>query len=82
MTRHTTTPPPSHLVIGPARERRQPTRHAARYAIITAHGLILSLHDEPVPAGQGWGHDRELVALIRRHRIGDTIAWDARGREI
>lgn len=54
----------------------------ATYAIVTASGEIVSLHAEPVPAGQGWGHDHELVELVRPHRIGDRIEWDARGREI
>lgn len=56
------------------------TTHAA-YAIIDATGTIVSLHDEPVPAGEGWGSDRELVALIQPHQIGDRIEWDSRGNE-
>jgi hypothetical protein len=53
----------------------------APYAIIDAHGVILSLHADPVPAGLGWGFDRELVELRLPHHIGDTIQWDAHGRE-
>ncbi len=52
------------------------------YAIINSKGEIVSLHDEPVPAGQGWGHDHELVELAQPHTVGDRIDWDARGREI
>ena len=51
------------------------------YAIVTARGEIVSLHAAAVPAGAGWGFDRELVALARPHRIGDRIEWDARGTE-
>lgn len=53
----------------------------APYAIVTAQGIIVSLHTDPVPAGQGWGFDRELVELRRPHVIGDSIEWDAHGRE-
>ena len=52
------------------------------YAIIDANGVILSLHREAIPAGDGWGFDRELVELVAAHRVGDTIDWDAKGREI
>lgn len=53
----------------------------AAYAIVNRQGEIVSLHTEPVPAGEGWGHDHELVELSRQHRVGDRIEWDARGRE-
>lgn len=40
------------------------------YAIIDAKGTIISLHSEPVPPGEGWGFDRELlVELTRPHVI-------------
>lgn len=52
------------------------------YAIVTADGIIESLHDQPVPAGEGWGFDRELVELTRAHRIGDHIEYDEHGIEI
>lgn len=51
------------------------------YAIVNRRGEIISLHDAPVPAGQGWGHDHELVELVRPHRVGDRLDYDARGRE-
>lgn len=52
------------------------------YAIVDAHGTIVSLHDAPVPSGEGWGFDRELVELRRPHAIGDRIDYDQHGREI
>ena len=52
------------------------------YAIVTRRGEIVSLHADPIPAGHGWGFDRELVELTRPHRVGDVIDWDAHGREI
>lgn len=58
------------------------TTKTMSYAIVTAAGVIVSLHDEPVPAGQGWGHDRELVELTQPHKIGDTIEWNAKGCEV
>ena len=51
------------------------------YAIVSRHGEIVDLLTEPVPAGQGWGHDRELVELANPHRIGDRIDYDKHGRE-
>lgn len=57
------------------------TQTTTTYAIVTAQGVIVSMHDEPVPAGEGWGHDHELVELTRPHRVGDRIEWDARGIE-
>lgn len=53
-----------------------------RYAIVDRHGVIISLHDEYVPAGEGWGHDTELVELSRPHAVGDRIEYDASGREV
>lgn len=53
-----------------------------RYAIVDKDGAIISLHAEPVPPGVGWGFDRELVELRRRHAIGDRIDYDRHGREI
>ena len=52
------------------------------YAIVDKHGMIVSLHTERLPAGQGWGYDRELVELRQPHAEGDCIDWDARGVEI
>ena len=51
------------------------------YAIVLGDGTIVSIHEEPIRAGAGWGHDRELVELTREHRIGDRIDWDRHGVE-
>ena len=60
------------------------TRHTTAdsgYAIVDADGTILSLHPDPVPAGEGWGFDRELIELRATHAVGDRVEYDEHGRE-
>lgn len=63
-----------------AKKRARPAGDAG-YAIVDAHGVIVSLHTRWVSAGAGWGFDRELVELRYPHRVGDTVEYDRHGRE-
>lgn len=58
------------------------TTTAYYYAIVDRRGIIVSLHDAPVPAGAGWGHDHELIELVQPHEVGDRIDYDEHGVEL
>lgn len=50
--------------------------------IVDSSRLVHSVHETREAADAvGWGHDRELVRLVRSHAVGDVIEYNDRGIE-
>jgi hypothetical protein len=54
---------------------------ASKFAIVNSQGVITEIVASREEAEGRWGFDHELVELVKPHRVGDTIDWDAKGKE-